>query len=280
MPLSDVFEKLGRAIFESPFNAARLSQETPELAEIRLAAIDAIKSRSHRVAGKMVFPYNLVRIQLSGVPEAQARTFRTEFLSNYFDAELRAGLARSNYRFPDDLKVEIQTTAELPGPREAWIRVDVESVAKPASDLASEQAPIPRIEGALVVMQGTATQSEIPLTKVRTNIGRVVDVFKTAGPSRRNDIAFAAETDINRSVSREHAHILRDRNTGEYRIYNDRWYRLGDEAEANCALWIVRDGASQPVHRNSRGAALQPGDEIHLGRAVVQFVALPPPLDR
>jgi hypothetical protein len=33
----------------------------------------------------------------------------------------------------------------------------------------------------------------------------------------------------------------------------------------------VRDGLSQPVHRNTRGAVLKDGDEIHLGRAIVRF---------
>ena len=265
MPLSDVFEKLGRAIFESPFAATRISESVPELAEIRLAAIDAIKARSHRVAGKLVFPFNLVRIRLSGVPDEQAGTFRTDFIAKYFDAELRGGLARANYRYPDDMRVELETTPELPGPRQAWIQVETESVAR-----SLEPAVLPKGQGVLVVLHGKAEQAEIPLTKPRTNIGRTADVFKAAGPSRRNDIFFAEDTDLNRSVSREHAHILRE-NTGEYRIFNDRFYKTGPDAEANCGLWIVRDGLSQPIHRNSRGAALKPGDEIHLGRVVLRF---------
>ncbi len=267
MPLSDVFEKLGRAIFESPFSAARISEDVPELAEIRLAAIDAIKGKSHRVAGKMVFPFNVVRIHLSGIPEKQAETFHSDFMAKYFDQELRAGLARSNYRHPDELRVEIETTPELPGPKQDWIRVETALEAGPATP----EQPGPQAEGALVVLLGAADQTQIPLTKTRTNIGRVLDVFTNAGPSRRNDVTFSQDTDINRSVSREHAHILRDARTGEYRIFNDRWYKMGPDAEANCGLWIVRGGLSQPVHRNSRGAALQSGDEIHFGRAVVQF---------
>jgi hypothetical protein len=35
---------------------------------------------------------------------------------------------------------------------------------------------------------------------------------------------------------------------------------------------IVRDGVSLEVHRDTRGARLEPGDEIHLGRAIVTFV--------
>ena len=67
-----------------------------------------------------------------------------------------------------------------------------------------------------------------------------MDVYRDAGLYRRNDLAFAADTEINRSVSREHAHIQHDRVSGEYRLFNDRWYPRGGE----CGTWIVRDGMS------------------------------------
>jgi hypothetical protein len=75
---------------------------------------------------------------------------------------------------------------------------------------------------------------------------------------------------VNRSVSREHAHIQFDKAAGEYRLFNDRWYPLGGH---DCGTWIVRDGMSQEVHRNARGTKLEPGDEIHFGLAVVVFEA-------
>jgi hypothetical protein len=107
------------------------------------------------------------------------------------------------------------------------------------------------------------------LEKPRVNIGRVVDVYRTEGLFRRNDLAFEADTEVNRTVSREHAHIEHDAARGEYRLFNDRWYERG----AECGTWIVRDGRSQEVHRTPRGTKLQPGDEIHFGRAVVVFEA-------
>jgi len=119
------------------------------------------------------------------------------------------------------------------------------------------------------VRQGEANVTAVPLDKSRINIGRVVDVYRDQGLFRRNDLAFEADTEINRTVSREHAHILHDRATGEYRIFNDRWYARGKTTE--CGTWIVRDGLSHEVERSSRGVKLQPGDEIHLGRAVVSF---------
>ena len=35
MQISNVIEKLGRAIFEAPFGGGRISKDAPELAEIR-----------------------------------------------------------------------------------------------------------------------------------------------------------------------------------------------------------------------------------------------------
>ncbi len=268
MAISDVFEKLGKAIFENPFSASRVSEEVPEMAEIRLAALDAIKSKSHRVSGKMVFPFNVVRIHLSGVPEKQAETFQSEFLSKYFEEELRAGLVRSSYRFPGDLRVEIETSPTMPGPKENWIRVETETVAPPALEAAEVTASVP----VLVIVQGAANVTELQLEKLRTNIGRTIDVYKSEGPSRRNDLAFEEDTEVNRSVSREHAHLMWDKKSGEVRIFNDRWYKMGTDSEANCGIWIVREGLSQPIHRNARGVALKVGDEIHLGRAIVGFV--------
>ena len=68
----------------------------------------------------------------------------------------------------------------------------------------------------------------------------------------------------------EHAHIVFDQSSGEYRLFNDRWYPRGTR-QGECGIWIVRDGMGQEVHRDSRGFKLEPGDEIHFGQAVVRF---------
>jgi hypothetical protein len=266
MAVSEWIEKLGRTIFEAPFGTSQISKDAPELAEIRLAVLDEVKGKSHRVAGKDVFPYNLVRINIRGVPDNQANVLKGAFFAQFFEQELKGGLSRANYRFPDDLQVEVVTTPQLPGPKEPWLWVETESREKPV-----EAVSQPRKPARLVVVKGTASDKEIVLTKARTNIGRGLDVYRADGPSRRNDLAFHEDSDINRSVSREHAHIVFHKRTGEYRLYNDRWYKPGNKSEGGCGLWIIRDGLSQEVHRNARGTKLQPGDEIHLGRAVLKF---------
>lgn len=265
MAISNVIERLGRAIFEAPFGGGRISKDAPELAEIRLAVLDAVKAKSHRASGKSVFPYNVVRIELLGVAAEQAPAFESEFLSDYLADELKVGLKRSSYRFPADLKVTIGTTPRLPQPGENWLAIETEL----QEHKAEEPSPRPRRPAKLVVINGTANHQELLLSKVRTNIGRTAEVFREAGPSRRNDLVFTEDTEVNRSVSREHAHILHSQKTGEYRIINDRWYK-GDK---NCGIWIVRDSLSQPVHRGERGTVLKPGDEIHLGSAVLRFQA-------
>jgi hypothetical protein len=157
------------------------------------------------------------------------------------------------------LRVDVAAVVGLPQPGEEWLVVE-----------AGAQQHAAAAAALLTVREGTANVEELRLDKPRINIGRVVDVYRAEGLFRRNDLAFAAETEINASVSREHAHIRHDRATGEYRLFNDRWYQRGPRA-GECGVWIVRDGMSQEVHRTSRGAKLEPGDEIHLGRAVLVF---------
>src|SRR5579884_3131989 len=202
MPGANWVEKLGRAIFEAPFAGARLTKDAPEMAEIRLAILDEIRGRVQRVASRDVFPFNVVRVTLRGIPEEQAAVFRGRFFTQLLEEEMRAGLTRGHCRFPGDLRAEVETTAKLPGSGEQWLTVEVESRDEPRAS-----APARRV-GRLVVLQGKANKPDILLTKTRTNIGRPVDVFREDGPSRRNDIFFPEDTSINRTVSREHAHIL------------------------------------------------------------------------
>jgi hypothetical protein len=266
MSLSDLIEKLGKTIFEAPFDATMAPKDAPELAEIRLAVLEQILKKGQRAAGKIVFPYNLVRIHIRGASDDESAFLKSEFLKGYFEQEIRKSLDRSNYRFPDDLEVEFSSTGELPKAKESWLLVETES--RPRKDPAAAPA---RRTAKLIVLRGVATPPEILLNKERINIGRTVEVYRAQGPSRRNDLAFTQENDINCSVSREHAHILYFKKTGEYRLYNDHWYKQGKKGAETCGLWIIRDGLSQEVPRSARGVKLKPGDEIQLGRALVKF---------
>ena len=264
MKISELIERLGRTVFEAPFGAtAQLMGDSPEVAEIRIAVLDEVKKKIQRAGGHALFPYNVVRIVIRAAGEEGA-VFEREFFRRFFDEEVRKGLSKEACRFPEDMRVEIRATPE----EGEWLLIETlaEEIISPA-----EEAPRARRGARLVVSAGIANKQEMPLQKARINIGRLVDVYKAEGLSRRNDLAFAADNPVNRTVSREHAHITHDKKTGEYRLFNDRWYQRGNKAENNCGLWIVRDGMGQEVHRDSRGTRLEPGDEIHLGKAVVKF---------
>ncbi len=262
MNVSDFLERWGKTLFEAPLTVGAKTDEPPELAEIRLAVLDRIREKSYRSGGKKVFPYDLLRVEMRGVEESRRDVFAGRFFRKYLEQEVRNALRDGACRFPDNLRVDVEPIAGLPKPGEAWLQV--EAASQEVSD-----ARVGKPCGRLIVSEGDANASEVRLDKARTNIGRVVDVYRSEGLFRRNDLAFEADTEINRSVSREHAHIQYDRAAGEYRLFNDRWYERG--AQGDCATWIVRDGMSQEVHRTSRGTKLEPGDEIRFGRAVVMF---------
>jgi hypothetical protein len=261
MNLTDYLEKWGRTIFEAPLASAPDPEEPPELAEIRLAVLDQIREKSYRSGGKKVFPFDLLRVQLRGVEESRCAVFAGKFFRKYLEQEMRNALVNTGCRYPENLRVDVEVAGGLPQRGETWLRVETGL---------QELENGGRAAARLVVREGTANVTEIRLSKARTNIGRVVDVVRSEGLFRRNDLAFAEDTEVNRSVSREHAHIQFNKAASEYRLFNDRWYPLGGR---DCGTWIVRDGMSQEVHRNARGTKLEPGDEIHFGLAVVVFEA-------
>jgi len=263
MNLADYLERWGKTIFEDPFAVPMGGAEPPEVAEIRFAILDEIRKKSYRSGGKRVFPFNFLRIHVRGIEDSRAGVFKGVFFRKYFEQEIRRNLAKAECRFPEDLRVDVNVIRDLPKPGEEWLWIETESVESP-------QGPTRRA-AKLVVIEGAANQAELVLQKARTNIGRTVDVYRAEGLSRRNDLAFTEDTEVNRTVSREHAHIQYDRNSGEYRLFNDRWYQHGEKG--GCGIWIVRDGLSQEVHRTARGTKLESGDEIHFGKTVTRFQA-------
>ena len=257
MSLGDFLEKFGRTVLEGPM--ATRSAEPPELAEIRLAVLDHVREKSYRSGGRKVFPFDLVKLRLRGVEDGRREVFTGQFFRRYLEQEVRNALRDNGCKYPENLRVDVAAEAVLPERDEDWLIVEA----------ASQDRTGTRTAARLVVREGTANRAVLPLDKARIHVGRVVDVYRNEGLFRRNDLAFEQDTEINRTVSREHAHIRFDRATGEYRLFNDRWQPRGSAAE--CGTWIMRDGISQPVHRTSRGVKLEPGDEIRFGRAVVVF---------
>jgi hypothetical protein len=264
MTLTDFVERVGRTIFEAPFGGGRpRAANNAELAEIRHAILEEIEGKSYRSGGRNLFPYNRICICIRGADQQQAGALEGDFLREYFENEIRLALAKSEAQHPEDLRVAIDVSSDRPAKGEKWLSV---------ATTFEEPLPAPKPEeliGRLSVVQGSAVEQPVLVDKPRTNLGRTLHVYRTQGLSRRNHLAFVEDDEISRTVSREHAHIQRDLETGEYRLFNDRFYSR--EKGESCNTWIIRAGMSQEVHRNTRGVKLQDGDEIHLGRAVLLF---------
>ena len=122
------------------------------------------------------------------------------------------------------------------------------------------------------MLRARPTLPELPLDKARTNIGRVVDVYRDAGLFRRNDLAFAdGQRDQPRRCPASTPTFCSTAPPASTGCSMTAGMLAATPARGECGIWIVRDGQSLEVHRNARGAKLEPGDEIHFGQAVVIF---------
>src|ERR1700685_2811250 len=121
MKISELIERLGRTVFEAPFGAgAQAMGESPEVAEIRIAVLDEVKKKIQRAGGQALFPYNVVRVVIRAAGD-EAAVFELDFFRRFFDEEVRKGLAKEGWRFPEDPRVEIRT-AESATDGDKWLR--------------------------------------------------------------------------------------------------------------------------------------------------------------
>ena len=116
----------------------------------------------------------------------------------------------------------------------------------------------------LTVLKGSATRRVYTFEgPERIAVGRLEEVVDEAERvSRRNDVAFLDEGEVNATVSREQARIVWDREINAYRL------RVEPRASATR---ILRDGRTIEVSpQDRRGVRLQSGDEVYLGKACVK----------
>ena len=230
-----------------------------ELLEIRRDILEAIRDRIEpRGAGKSLFAYNSVSIQIAAQSDEERDVREAAFTGG-------AGLEQ-------DI-AELLREAGCPLPAGFTVMVEVvEDAALAAADRpfqidyerrkeAVERSPAADRRPAmkLTVVRGEADAAEYAIDAERVNIGRLKEVAgEKDGLRRRNDVAFA-ETET--TVSREHAHIRFDVESGKYRLYDS-----GSQRGTS----IFRGGRRLEASR-VRGVQLRSGDEIHVGEARVRF---------
>ena len=118
-----------------------------------------------------------------------------------------------------------------------------------------------RPDAKLTILRGEADVAEYTIQADRVNIGRLKEVMgEKDGLRRRNDIAFA---DTETTVSREHAYIRYDTESGKFRLYDSLSQR---------GTSVFRDGRRLEVPKGvTHGFQLRSGDEIHIGDARIAF---------
>jgi len=238
--------------------------------EIRRAVLDDVESYVIAVGeGKRIFPHNRLRLHLL-TPDPDERVRFEAVVREGWDLkrEIAERLADRGCPVPAGFDVEVAFDEETHprfGERRFYVEyLSQEAPAAPATAPAAGSAASatrPLLE--LTVLKGTATQRVYELEGPRVFLGRLEEVVDPDGRvRRRNDVAFLESGEINSTVSREHARIAWDGESGGY------WLRAEQNASGTR---IYRAGRTIDVSSNDRrGVRIQPGDEIYLGRACVK----------
>jgi hypothetical protein len=119
---------------------------------------------------------------------------------------------------------------------------------------------VPRPPARLTVLEGNAEVKELDIDRNLLYIGRLKQVINSkTGLERQNQLAFDASE---ATVSRKHARLEYDADSGKFRLFND------PEITS-----VSRDGRGIPCDV-TRGLQLRSGDELILGRARIRFEIL------
>ena len=237
-----------------------LKPDAREPLEIMHGLVDAIEEEV-QPAGRdtRVFPFNRIKVSVvAPTREARAR-FEAVFDGDPSLPQRIVERLESAGCDVSNLIVKVVYVAEAKpewAAREYHMDFDRVAVVAP---VAEPPRPLPsRIK--LVVVAGTAEQSQYSFAMARIDLGRCAEVRdRRHRLLRTNHVAFA-DTDgpPNRSVSRRHAHIRYAADARQYRLYDD-----GSEQGTG----VLRSGKTIAVPPGSRGIRLQSGDEIVLGEA-------------
>lgn len=248
-----------QTFFDTPLGA----DATP--LEIGQAVLDEVERQVHPVSrGRRVFPFTALRVRVHVAPASSA-AMQAAFED--FGALVRERLTELRCDVPRALDVQLECLDAPPRSWQAGQVFDVRYVAAEPPAVEGAAAAIdPPAQPALhvVVLRGTAAESEWRFTGTAVSIGRSSDPTDDLGRTRLNRVAFLDIVDgINETVGRAHARLRCDPVTREVRLF--------DEGSRN-GTSILRDGEVIPVHRRDpRGVKLRSGDEIQIGRALLRI---------
>ena len=210
--------------------------------------------------GKRIFPFNRIKLSLVA-PSREARARLSAVLDSEPSLSVRIA-ERLRSAGCDPVDVVVRTTYVSLAPADwtnpQW-QIEFGRASSGGVDAEPDSAQ-PSIK--LTIINGTADPAAGSFTQARIDLGRCGEVRDDRHRLiRTNHIAFADRPgDLNESVSRRHAHIDFDADSGEYRVHDDR---------SRQGTGVLRDGRVIPVPFGARGIRLRTGDEIVLGEARV-----------
>jgi hypothetical protein len=241
--------------------------------EIVHAVVDAAEQQVQEAGrGRRLFPFNRVVVYIPAAArdkQARARFAAVAAGPPSLTSRLRERLEAAGCK-ADDLSADVVFVAK---PQPEWrspdYHVDFErgrAAAPPPPEPEPQPDEPPRLR--LTVTAGSADRKVLLFDGGRVDIGRRAEVVDAQQRLvRTNHVAFTEDgEDVNRTVSRRHAHIIYNPTAHEYRLWDDR------SAHGTA---VVRGGRMIPVPSGARGTRLQSGDEIVVGQARLR-VALEP----
>ncbi|MGI9075374.1 MAG: FHA domain-containing protein [Bryobacteraceae bacterium] len=209
--------------------------------------------------GTRVFPYNTISIRIAAANREQRELLEAAFSEEGVEKDVRGLLSEADCPVPSGLTVGVSAFEDAALALSGHPFVAAYSNAKGAA--ASKLSRNSRPRAKLTILRGEAEVVEYAIQADRVNIGRLKEVIGDKdGLRRRNDIAFA---DTETTVSREHAYIRYDAESGKFRLYDSLSQR---------GTSVFREGRRFEVPKGvTHGFQLRPGDEIHVGDARIAF---------
>jgi hypothetical protein len=241
---SRTFSRRVRSFFDAPPDAGAAPLELLQ------AALDELETKVQPSGrGSRVFPYNRILVT---VTQPSADRAAIEAVFGQLEARLRERLTEVRCEIPATLVTSV-SVSEGSDERGSVLRVDCSSDADAVRS-------IPELR--LHVAKGQSERADYTFTGGIVSIGRGALPGDALGRVRRNDVAFGDARDgVTETVARAHARVEFDPVLRGYVLFN--------ESSTN-PTFLLRGGRSLRVApRDRRGVRIASGDEVQLGRAIV-----------
>jgi hypothetical protein len=233
---------------------------TREILEIRRDILEDVRDHIQQAGqGKRLFPYNTISIRIAAAHREQRELLEAAFNEDGVQEDVRELLSEADSPAPGGFSLRLSVVEDAALALSGHPFAADYSSAKGAA--ASKPIRHSRPHAKLTILRGEADVVEYTIQADRVNIGRLKEVIGDKnGLRRRNDIAFV---DTETTVSREHAYIRYDRESGKFRLYDSLSQR---------GTSVFRDGRRFEVPKGiTHGFQLRSGDEIHVGDARIAF---------